>query len=87
VGSMSRMSTALLWVAAIFLIPLTIIVVGNDMGSRIEVPMLNGTPVQATPTHVSDIVCDTMYHAEWIARHTPAHSAIVDAIKTTDCPW
>lgn len=31
--------------------------------------------------------CDAMYHAEWVARNTPAHRGIVTSITSASCPW
>jgi hypothetical protein len=53
---------------------------GSDAGSATEVRLLQGTPA-------SNAQCDAMYHAEYIARHTPAHRGIVQSIKRASCPW
>jgi hypothetical protein len=83
VGVMDRMTSALLWCSGFLMaLALVLIVWGNDGGSTTEVGLLNGTPVHATAK-----TCDTMYHAEWVARGTPAHAGIVSSIKATDCPW
>lgn len=59
---------------------LVVLVWGNDKGSTVEVSLLQGT-------YASDAQCDAMYHAEYIARHTPAHRGIVQSIKRASCPW
>jgi len=42
---------------------------------------------QANPSIASDTQCDSMYHAEWIARGTAAHEGIVSSIIDSKCPW
>jgi len=42
---------------------------------------------QANPVPATDTQCDSMYHAEWIARGTPAHEGIVSSIIDSKCPW
>jgi len=69
--------------ALVLIAGLTLIVTRNDAGSLMEVGLLQGTPVQVA----TDKQCDAMYHAEWIARHTPAHKGIVQSIKRASCPW
>ena len=63
---------------------LVVLVWGNDKGSTVEVSLLQGTPSHSVAT---DKQCDAMYHAEYIARHTPAHRGIVQSIKRASCPW
>jgi preprotein translocase subunit SecG len=76
--------TAIATVAFIGLaLVLAFIVNANDKGSTVEVSLLQGTPVHVA----TDKQCDSMYHAEYIARHTPAHAGIVDAIILASCPW
>ena len=78
---MSRMTTALMVLGTMFLV-LLVIVVGNDAGHRIEVGLLQGTPLQAT-----DQECDSLYHAIWKVKQEPSHSTLIDIAKGLDCPF
>jgi hypothetical protein len=42
---------------------------------------------QANPSIASDTQCDSMYHAELVARGTAAHDGIVSSIIDSKCPW
>lgn len=77
---MSRMTTALLVLGALFL-GLAALVAGNDKGSATEVALLQGTSV-ATPAE-----CDAMYHAIWKVKQEPSHSTLVSIAKGLDCPF
>jgi hypothetical protein len=81
---MDRMSTALLCIAAIVLLPLTLVVLLNDGGSHTEVSMLNGERVVARATALE---CDALYHAIWKVKQEPSHSTLVSIANQLDCPF
>jgi hypothetical protein len=79
-----QIDKAFAWTMTVLAVGLMIALLGmawtSDAGATTEVGLLNGT-------HASNAQCDAMYHAEYIARHTPAHRGIVQSIKRASCPW
>jgi hypothetical protein len=84
---MDRMTTALLWAAALVVGAfLTIMVVGNDEGSTTEVGMLNGGGMAAALVRGTDSECDALYHAIWKVKQEPSHSTLISLAIQLDCP-
>jgi len=69
------------------LTPLGRIVVGilATLAIIAAMAVVGAIETQASPTPISDMQCDSMYHAELIARNTPAHEGIVTSIVESSC--